>query len=155
MIREITFLMLAIAISLIPAPTWGQVGPISEPPLESQIGWSILPNGMLVVEYDLNKNGKPDFFAVRIVTCNYFSKETIHQVKDNYRDSLVFDVAYEKDSYYYITVRKPLFYAIDYNEDGIWDVEYKDELEDGINGNEKFYDSPSGNHSPGVEIGMK
>jgi hypothetical protein len=151
----ITVLMLAIALYLFPATTWGQVGPISEPPIEKQTGWSILPNGMLVVEYDQDGNGKPDFFAVRIVTSNYFSNESLDHVKSNYRESLVFNVAYEKDSYYYITVRKPLFYAIDSNEDGMWDVEYKDELEDGINGNEKFYDSPSGSYSTGVEIGMK
>ena len=38
----------------------------------------------------------------------------------------------------------PLFYAIDVNEDGVWDILYKDVLRDGVNGNEEFYDSPSG-----------
>lgn len=148
-------LMLAIILSLVPVPTWGQTRSIDEPPLEKQMGWSLLPNGLLVVEYDLDGNGKADFFAVRVVESNYFSSDDIHRIKSNYPAALVFHVAYERDGYFYITARKPLFYAIDSNEDGIWDLEYKDELEDGVNGNEKFYDSPSGLYGTGIEIALK
>ncbi len=142
--RMIPLLLLVVAMTLCPPPSWGQIRAIAEPPLETQIGWSLLPNGMLVVEYDPDQTGKPDFFAVRIVTSNYFSREDVQQIQSNYPASLVFHVAYEVDRYYYVAVKKPLFYAIDYNEDGMWDLEYKDVMEDGINGNEKLYDSPSG-----------
>lgn len=152
--RMITLLMLVVAMTLFPAPGWAQIRTIAEPPLETQVGWSLLPNGMLVVEYDLDHNGKPDFFAVRVVTSNYFSREDVQQIQNNYPASLVFYAAYEVDSYYYVAAKKPLFYAIDYNDDGIWDLEYKDVMEDGINGNEKFYDSPSGQYKP-VEHDME
>jgi hypothetical protein len=39
---------------------------------------------------------------------------------------------------------EPLFYAVDVNEDGLWDLIYKDVFEDGVNGDEVFYESPSG-----------
>jgi len=32
----------------------------------------------------------------------------------------------------------PLYYAIDINEDGLWDLIYIDSMEDGVNGNEKL-----------------
>ena len=46
----------------------------------------------------------------------------------------------------------PLFYAIDVNEDGAWDILYRDVLRDGVNGNEEFYDSPSGMFVNGVLV---
>jgi len=119
------------------------------------MGWAVLPNGMLVVEYDLDGNGRPDFFAVRVVASNYFSSEAIQKIEASHPGSLVFHVAYETDNFFYMTARKPLFYAIDHDEDGVWDLEYKDEMEDGINGNEKFYDSPSGLYKPRKDIGVK
>jgi len=39
---------------------------------------------------------------------------------------------------------EPLFYAVDVNEDGKWDLIYQDVMQDGVNGNETFYDCPSG-----------
>ena len=137
-------LMFAASFMVFPAKAWGLPHLTMEPPLESRIGWNILPSGMLAVAYDLDHNGKPDFFAVRVVVQDYFSNETFSQTQVNFPASLVFHVSYEKDSYFYITAKLPLFYAIDINEDGAWDLLYKDEMEDGVNGNEKFYDSPSG-----------
>lgn len=119
------------------------------------MGWSVLPNGMLVVEYDLDGNGKPDFFVVRVVASSYFSGEAIQKIEKNHPGLLVFPVAYAMDNFFYMTARKPLFYAIDHDEDGIWDLEYKDVMEDGINGNEKFYDSPSGRYISEEGIGVK
>lgn len=149
------FLVWAIVLTFLPVPTWAQSRPLSEPPLATQLGWSVLPNGMLVVEYDLDGNGKPDFFAVRVVISNYFSTEAIQKIKENHPDSLVFHVAYETDNFFYRATRKPLFYAIDHDEDGIWDLEYKDAMEDGINGNEQFYDSPSGRYKSEEGFGVK
>ncbi|OGW25014.1 MAG: hypothetical protein A3K09_04690 [Nitrospinae bacterium RIFCSPLOWO2_12_FULL_47_7] len=142
MIRSISVLI--FVASLTTATAWSLPHLSEEPALETQIGWNILPSGMLVVAYDLNHNGKPDFFALRVVVKNFFSNETIHQARENFPASLVFYVDYEKDNYFYVTTKQPLFYAIDLNEDGIWDLLYKDVMEDGVNGNERFYDSPSG-----------
>ena len=56
------------------------------------------------------------------------------------------------ERYYYIVSAGPLFYAINVNEDGAWDILYKDVLRDGVNGNEEFYDNPSGMFVNGVLV---
>ena len=67
----------------------------------------------------------------------------------------MFFVNYQANRFVYIVSPKPLFYAIDRNEDGHWDLMYKDALEDGVNGNEQFYDSPSGMYLSGEEGGKE
>ena len=44
---------------------------------------------------------------------------------------------------FYVGQTHPLFYAYDFNEDGHFDHLFQDVYEDGINGNEEYYDSPS------------
>ena len=116
----------------------------AEPAITTQFGWNLEPNGMLTVEYDLNHNGRPDFFTVRVVLDKYITEEPIETVARYSPSRLVFRVDYGDEGFYYIAARYPLFYAVDVNEDGHWDVVYKDVLEDGVNGNEDFYDIPSG-----------
>ena len=116
----------------------------AEPAMESRYGWNLVSNGMLTVGYDLNHNGQPDFFTVRIVVEKYISIETIETVAQTYPGHPVFRVDYGSEGFYYIACRNPLFYAVDTNEDGVWDVIYKDVLEDGVNGNEQLYDTLSG-----------
>jgi hypothetical protein len=36
----------------------------------------------------------------------------------------------------------PLYYAVDVDEDSLWDVIYVDTMEDGVNGNEKLLEGP-------------
>ena len=43
-----------------------------------------------------------------------------------------------------VALNQPLFYSFDVDEDGTWDIMYKDIPEDSVNGNEVFYESPSG-----------
>lgn len=120
-----------------------------EPPLNSLIDWDIYPNGMLVVSYDITKNGRPDYFTLRIISATIITRESVKTVAKNNVGNVVFS-AYTggKVRVVYITARYPHFYAIDANEDGVWDVIYKDVLQDGVNGNEVFYDSPSETYSP-------
>ena len=58
-----------------------------------------------------------------------------------------FFVDFEKDRMFYVAASKPIFYAYDFDEDGHFDLMFKDPLEDGINGNEEYYDRPSENVS--------
>ena len=44
---------------------------------------------------------------------------------------------------FYVGQLYPLFYAYDFNEDGHFDLLFQDVFEDGVNGNERYYDSPS------------
>jgi len=43
-----------------------------------------------------------------------------------------------------VATAQPLFYSFDVDEDGTWDIMYKDISKDSVNGNEVFYESPSG-----------
>lgn len=115
-----------------------------EPPLSAQFEWDTYPNGMLLVAYDTDWNGRPDFFTLRIITHTFWSTEPCMTVAVQYSGSPVFCVDSETIHPVFVTTRHPLFYSGDSNEDGLWDWVYKDVSEDGVNGNEEFYASPSG-----------
>ncbi len=108
------------------------------------LNWDLIANGMLLVRYDLDGNTQADLYTIRIVKRSFFSKTLLENEYKNWADSLIFSVNYQSFSHFYITAKNPLFYAIDLDGDGHWDLMYKDVLEDGLNGNEEFYDSPSG-----------
>ena len=127
---------------------WGDL--IPEPALETQLDWDIAPNGLLYVSYDLDGNNRADFIALRSIITSYYSPRTLGEIVVNHTQNLVFHVDYPMERYYYIVSAGPLFYAIDVNEDGAWNILYKDVLRDGVNGNEGFYDSPSGMFVNGV-----
>ncbi len=106
--------------------------------------WNTTPNGMLVVRYDLDGNARVDLYTVRIVKRSFFSKRSFENESKNWTNNLIFSINYPSFSYYYVTAKNPLLYAIDLDGDGHWDLMYKDVSEDGLNGNEELYDSPSG-----------
>jgi len=108
------------------------------------LNWDLNANGMLLVRYDLDGNTQVDLYTIRIVKRSFFSKTLLENEYKNWADSLIFSVNYQSFSHYYITAKNPLFYAIDLDGNGRWDLIYKDVLEDGLNGNEEFYGSPSG-----------
>ncbi|NIQ01238.1 MAG: hypothetical protein GWM98_13235 [Nitrospinaceae bacterium] len=116
----------------------------AEPALGTHISWNLESSGLLTVGYDLNHNGRPDFFTARVVRVKFISEEPIQTVARHYPNLPVFRVDYGHEGFYYIAARHPVFYAVDVNEDGRWDLVFKDVLEDGVNGNEVFYDNPSG-----------
>lgn len=125
---------------------------VVEPDLNTLVNWDAMPNGLLVAGYDADHNGKADFFTVRVVVRAYFSSEIVSEVVKNCPNNLIFAVNYGEGQYfYYVTRLEPLFYAFDLNEDGIWDLMYKDAFEDGINGNEAFYESPSGMFTANIQ----
>ena len=88
--------------------------------------------------------------ALRSIITSYYSPHTLDEIVVNHTQNLVFHVDYPMERYYYIVYTMPLFYTLDVNEDGVWDILYKDVLRDGVNGNEQFYDSPSGMFVNGI-----
>lgn len=122
----------------------------SEPSLSTSVNWDVAANGMLYVSYDTNHNGKADFHTLHIVFRSFYSRATVLEIAKNFPGNLVFYVNHDVAGFFYIVDRNPLFYAIDVNEDGQWDLIYKDVSEDGVNGNEAFYDSPSGMFGPAI-----
>ena len=143
--RFIAIITMLAALWPIGSPAWSNPDLLqTEPAMTTQSGWNLEPSGMLTVGYDLNHNGRPDFFTVRVVLDKYITAEPMEAVARYNPGHPVFRADYGTEGFYYIAARHPLFYAVDVNEDGAWDVLYKDVLADGVNGNEEFYDSPSG-----------
>ena len=117
--------------------------PLVDPPLENKIDWNLSGNGLLYISFDLDHNGRADYHTVHFVIKSYLTSEPLKQLTGLYKGAPVFYVNYGPANQIYVISKKALFYAIDVNEDGTWDLMYKDVNEDGINGNETFYDSPS------------
>ena len=117
--------------------------PVPEPDIKTCINWDVTHSGLLVLSYDLNGNKQPDYFTLRVIITSFFSDNSKDAVAKYFLDKPVFFVEYEKDRMFYIGQSHPLFYAYDFNEDGYFDLLFQDVFEDGVNGNEQYYDSPS------------
>ena len=111
-----------------------------QPTLGTQVNWDLKPNGLLCVGYDLNQNGKADYFTVHFVVKSYLAEESLVSLSQYYGESPIFSVDYGTARYIYVISEMPLYYAVDINEDGLWDLIYVDTMEDGVNGNEKLHD---------------
>ncbi|MBI5428059.1 MAG: hypothetical protein HZA02_07245 [Nitrospinae bacterium] len=143
--KRIITLLVCMAYLILYAPgVWGLPYLVVEPAFQERVAWDVNPAGMLVSVYDLDHNGKADFYALRVVIASFYSERGLVSVARSYPNHPVFFVNYGDVNFYYVADVYPLFYAIDVNEDGIWDLMYKDASEDGVNGNEMFYESPSG-----------
>ncbi len=114
-----------------------------DPPLKNKLGWDLKSNGLLYISFDLDQNGQADYHTVHFVIKAYLASEPLKQLPGYYKGSPVFYVNYGPANQIYVISKKALFYAFDVNEDGTWDLMYKDLNEDGVNGNETYYDSPS------------
>lgn len=129
---------------LVPSRTVANPYLVAEPQLETRMVWDVSPNGNILISYDLDGNGIADFFSLRIVIQAYFGEKDPLKIKGQWPGKFIFLIQHESTNFYYITGPHPHFYAIDINEDGHWDLIYKDVSEDSVNGNEVFYASPSG-----------
>ncbi len=148
--RHLNFLSsITIILMLAGAPALGNPLP-SEPPLNTQVEWDLSPNGLLTVSYDSDHNGKIDYYTQRSLVSSYMSSQSLATIAEIYVGFPIFVVDYGAVHYFYISSKEPLFYAVDVNEDGIWDAIYQDIAEDGVNGNERFFGSPSGMASKNI-----
>jgi len=137
-------ILLILLLILIPLREMGIAHPpLLEPSMKEKIGWNLKGNGLLYVSYDLDHNGKADYHTIHFVIKTYLTGEPLSALSGYYQGVQVFYVNYGPANQIYVISGKALFYAFDVNEDGNWDLMYKDVEEDGINGNEAFYDSPS------------
>lgn len=144
--RRFTAFLIVLGFMVLCAPSTGHGVPylVQEPVLESRVDWDLTPSGLFLIAYDLNGDGRADYFTLRPIIASFYSRQSIAVIQQSYPGRPVFDVQYGADTFYYIVGEHPLMYAVDLEGDGIWDLIYKDTAEDGINGNEAFYDSPSG-----------
>lgn len=143
--RMIQFLMFSVYFILAPPAVWSLPYHFVEPPIETMVSWDLLPNGTLLVAYDLDHNGKPDFYALRVVEKSYFSTQTLQETAESFPGSLIFFVNYSVDRSYYIASMKPILFAIDVNEDGLWDLVCRAVVdgETHDDGDDTVYDTPS------------
>ncbi len=114
--------------------------PLVQPALDSQVSWDLKPNGLVCVGYDLNQNGKADYFTVHFVLKSYMAEDLLVTLPQYYGDEPIFFVDYGSAHYIYVVSKMPLYYAVDINEDSLWDLIYIDTLEDGVNGNERLHE---------------
>ena len=143
--KEFAKLIIAMALFLLyPNDVVADPYLVEEPDMATQVVWDVQPNGFLFVGYDQSGNGVADFYCLRIILRNYYSQASVAEINRWYPDQLIFPVKYTNSNYYYIVEKEPTYYAFDFNEDGVWDLMYKDSLHDQVNGNEVYYDSPSG-----------
>ncbi len=136
--------LLVSLIFLVPSLVWSHPYLKIEPSLPVRVDWGLMPNGMLHVSYDMDQNGKAEFHSLRVVKKSFPSRESVDSVEKHFPNSLIFYVELSSCLHYYVAVSHPLLYAVDVDEDGLWDLVYKDVSQDGVNGNEIFYESPSG-----------
>lgn len=111
----------------------------------SYIGWNTVYSLPLIkVDYDLDNDGKVDYSVVRMVIRAFYydelSVDTVNEIGNTYYYAKVFP----RMDMVYVTQHCGLFYYIDLDEDGKYDIMWEDREEDGLNGNEILYDSPSG-----------
>lgn len=143
--RRVFMLLLVLSfMAYVPSMSFGFPYLVVEPDITSRTMWDINSAGLLVVGYDLNGDGKADYYTLRPVIASFYSAQHITVITRSFPNCPIFTVGYSGDAYYYVVAEHPLLYAIDLNGDDVWDLIYKDVLADGVNGNEKFYDSPSG-----------
>ncbi len=110
-----------------------------QPTLNTLMSWDLKPNGLLCVSYDLNHNGKADYYTIHFVLKSYLAEESMVAISQYYGGAPIFYVNYGRARYIYVISEMPLYYAIDINEDSLWDLIYIDMMEDGVNGNEKLH----------------
>ncbi len=111
----------------------------------SYTGWNTVYSLPLIkVDYDLDNDGKVDFSVARMVLRAFyydeFSVDSVNEIGNTYYYAKVFP----RMDMVYVTNANGLFYYIDLDEDGKCDIMWEDREEDGLNGNEILYDSPSG-----------
>lgn len=109
------------------------------------MGWDTVYSLPLIrADYDLDKDGRTDYSVVRVVLRAFYyddlSVDTVNEIGNKYYYARVFP----RMDMVYVTGHCGFFYYLDLDQDGRYDLIWKDMDEDGLNGNEEIYDSPSG-----------
>ncbi len=95
----------------------GQPGTFEQPDtLNEPIDWDVLPNGLLVVQYDSTGDGVPDDVTLHQITWSGWTAQPIEEIEAQARqdDQWVFIVDYDRDRFVYFAARAPLFAGDDH-----------------------------------------
>lgn len=95
-----------------------------EQPEESNepINWDVLPNGLLMIQYDQTGDGVPDHFTLHQITWSGWTAQTAQEIEAQAKrdGQWVFIVEYDQDRYVYLTGGDPLLVADDPRQNGRW-----------------------------------
>ena len=117
----------ACLICLVSLATVGVVvhaGPLDEP-LEipdEPVEWDVLPNGLIVVEYDRTGDGTPDYFTLHQITWSGWTGMSLDDITTQAQADghWVFVAQEDHIRYVYLTNAVPLFFADNPQQDGRW-----------------------------------
>lgn len=98
------------------------VGPASADQSDEPVGWNVLPNGLMEVQYDRSGDGVPDHVALHQITWSGWTTQPVEEIEAQARtdDQWIFIVEYDQDRFVYQTNTTPLFWADDPAQRGGW-----------------------------------
>lgn len=86
------------------------------------VGWDVLPNGMIVVQYDQSGDGLPDAVALHQITWSGWTTLSMDELLAQAAGvrEWIFVVDYDLDRYVYLARAAPLFVGSDPAQRGNW-----------------------------------
>lgn len=90
--------------------------------LNEPVDWDVLPNGLLMVQYDQTGDGVPDHFTLHQITWSGWTAQTVQEIETQAKldGQRVFIVEYDQDRYVYLTGGNPLLVGDDPQQNGHW-----------------------------------
>jgi hypothetical protein len=109
------FLFCSVALSL-------SVVPASADQPDEPVGWEVLSNGLIEVQYDRSGDGVPDRVALHQIVRSGWTIQPIQEIEAQARaeKQWIFIVEYDQDRFVYLTNTAPLFWADDQAQRGDW-----------------------------------
>ena len=86
------------------------------------VEWNVLPNGLIVVEYDRTGDGMPDYFTLHQITWSGWTGMSLDDITTQAQADghWVFVAQEDHIRYVYLTNAVPLFFADNPQQDGRW-----------------------------------
>ena len=84
--------------------------------------WDVLPNGLIILQYDRSGDGIPDYYTLHPVTWSGWTSQTGKELKEQACASQhwVFIVEYGHDRYAYFAQKMPVLFGDDPRQRGEW-----------------------------------
>lgn len=98
------------------------VGPANADQPDEPVGWEVLPNGLIEIQYDGSGDGVPDHFALHQITWSGWTTRPVEEIEAQARtdEQWIFIVEYDQDRFVYLATPVPLFWADDPAQRGHW-----------------------------------
>ena len=89
---------------------------------DEPVGWDVLPNGLIVVEYDRTGDGTPDYFTLHQITWSGWTGMSLDDITTQAQADghWVFIAQEDHIRYVYLARAVPLFFADNPQQDGRW-----------------------------------